>query len=104
MLKPFYVRGKRIDGDLLMQCEKNGLTQNNISNRVLVQHWTLEQAVSTPKGVNRRPKKRPFERHHSTVNGEVNIYFMDLDECHKKYGPPGKVLYPERLRQKEWIQ
>jgi hypothetical protein len=104
MLKPFYVRGQRIDGELLMQCEKNGLTKNNIGNRVLVQHWTLEEAVSTPKGENRRPKKRPFERHHSKANGEVKIYFMDLDECHKKYGPAGKVMYPERLRQKEWIQ
>jgi hypothetical protein len=104
MLKPFYVRGKRIDGELLMQCEKNGLTQNNISNRVIVQHWTLDEAVSTPKGKGNRPKKRPFERKLLSVNGEVKTYFMDLDECHNKYGPPGKVMYPERLRQKEWIQ
>ncbi|MCO7177036.1 hypothetical protein ACFP7A_01315 [Sporolactobacillus kofuensis] len=104
MPKPFHVRGKLVDGELLKQMEQNHLNQSNVSNRVIVQHWTLEEAVSTPKGEGRRTNKRPFERHLSKANGEVKTYFMDLDECHKKYGPPGKVMYPERLRQKEWIQ
>lgn len=102
MLKPFYVRGQRIDGDLLMQCEKNGLTKNNVGNRVLVQHWTLEEAVSTPKGVNRRPKKRPFERKPLSVNGEVKSYFLPLETVWKLYGKPGEIKYPERLS-KGWV-
>jgi hypothetical protein len=104
MLKPFRVRGKLVDGEMLKQMEQNHLNQSNVSNRVIVQHWTLEEAVSTPKGKGNRPKKRPFERKLLSVNGEIKTYFMDLDECHKKYGPPGKVMYPERLRQKEWIE
>ncbi|UAK17580.1 hypothetical protein [Sporolactobacillus terrae] len=91
MLKPFTINGHHIDGDLLKQMEQNGLNKNNVFNRICVQKWTLEEAVSTKKGEKRAP--RPFKPRQVLASSPVKHYFLskaELDEVHRKYGMPGQ--------------
>lgn len=101
-LKPFTVQAHRIDGDMLDQMEKNGLSKNNVVNRIVVQRWDISDAVGVPKGGERKLRRKDELKRYPQNN--VRSYFMPLDEVWGKYGKPGEIRYPERLNtSKKWI-
>lgn len=94
-MKPFTVQGHRIEGEMLILMEKNGLNKNNVVNRISVQRWDISDAVSVPKGGERKFRRKDELQPRSDKN-KVYRYFMPLDEVWDKYGKPGEIRYPDR--------
>ncbi|MFT8362936.1 MAG: hypothetical protein ABF608_07105 [Sporolactobacillus sp.] len=94
-LKPFTVDGNEITGEMLETMQKNGLTKGNVLSRVHYQKWTLEDAVSIPKGQKRPSQHTERKPLPNAIKSPVKHYYLSaeqLAEVHRKYGKPGELI------------
>lgn len=100
--KPFRVGGNTVSGKLLKSVNDNELSIRCVRRRVLLLHWPLAKACTTP--VYATVKKRRADQEYTTKiesHNPVKVYHLPLEEVWEKYGKPGEILRPERQIKKE---
>ncbi|RYM02784.1 hypothetical protein EWH99_10635 [Sporolactobacillus sp. THM7-7] len=101
MIKPHIVAGKQIKKELADKANALNLSESCVDHRIRRMHWTPEKACTTPSMAMEKKRDqimRSWLSEDQTYQKGVKRYFMSREEIVAKYGPPGKVMYPERQK------